>query len=75
MTTSYIPTNATGRRIGEAHQRAKLSDREVELIRQLHETGTSSFEIAEKFEITPRHVQRLVSFRQRNQTPDAWRQE
>jgi len=42
MNMSTIPTrtvgvNELGRRIGEDHPKAKLTDRQVEMIRQLHE--------------------------------------
>lgn len=44
----------TGHRIGDSHPRTKLSDRDVELIRQLHERhGIGYGTIAKKFD-TPR---------------------
>ncbi len=42
--------NEHGRRIGKSHSRARLTDREIDLIRELHEKGLSYGQIAEKFE-------------------------
>lgn len=53
-------------RHGENHQRAKLSDRDVELIRQLHESGVMGCrKLAAKFEISKRQIQRIVKYQQR----------
>jgi DNA invertase Pin-like site-specific DNA recombinase len=46
-----VGVNEKGKRIGEYHQRAKLSDHEIELIRSLYDDGISISEIARKFEI------------------------
>lgn len=73
MTTSYIPTNAKGYRLGEMHQNADLTDREVELVRQLREQGMKIRELAEKFEISEGYVKKLTSYRARNQTAVAYR--
>lgn len=54
-----------GRRCGEDHGRAKLTDHEVELVRQLKEGGMSAAEIAEKMEITVRYVYILATFARR----------
>lgn len=34
-----IARNHTGHRVGESHQRAKLTDNEVGRMRQMHESG------------------------------------
>lgn len=47
-----IGVNERGLRVGQDHQRAKLSDAAVEMIRRLHEDGLSYRVIAEKFEIS-----------------------
>lgn len=63
-----------GRVSGESHGMAQLTDDEVELIRELYDA--SRFEpkaerfwtikrLAEKFEISRRHVYRIVSYCQR----------
>lgn len=45
--------NELGRRIGEGHQRAKLSDADVDLILALHEAGVGYARIAKKFDDLP----------------------
>ena len=45
--------NERGRRIGEGHQRAKLTDAEVDLIHELREAGMSYGAIARKFDDVP----------------------
>lgn len=53
-------------RRGETHQRAKLTDRDVELIRQLYESGAMGCQkLANKFEISKRQIQRIVRYQQR----------
>lgn len=37
MTGKLIGVNESGRRVGESHKDAKISDHEVEVIRMLHE--------------------------------------
>lgn len=63
----------TGHRLGETHPRAKLSDHEVELIRELAEGGMSQRLIAEKFEISRGTVADIVSFRRRAAYAVGWR--
>ncbi len=47
---------------GQMHWRAKLTDREVELMRQLHEDGMRVTEIAVKFDISKSHVSRITRY-------------
>lgn len=68
-----IGVNDRGLRVGQDHQRAKLSDAAVELIRRLHEDGMSYRVIAEKFEIAKSTVQDICTYRRRAQTPAKWR--
>lgn len=65
--------NESGFLIGEDHPRAVLSDREVELMRQLHEEGELGLTaLARKFEVSKRTVWRIVTYRLRNQTAARW---
>lgn len=48
--TKEVQVNERGRRIGESHPRARLTDHEIDLIRELAEEGMSYREIAQKFE-------------------------
>jgi len=55
-------TNAT---FGEKHHKAKLTDREVELARQLFDAGWSLVVLAEKFDTSRGHMHDLTSYRRR----------
>ncbi|WP_429474741.1 helix-turn-helix domain-containing protein [Paraburkholderia atlantica] len=68
-----IGVNEKGLRVGQDHQRAKLSDAAVELIRKLHEEGMSYRVIAEKFEIAKSTVQDICTYRRRAQIAAKWR--
>lgn len=76
--TRLVGVGETGHRVGEDHQRAKLTDNEVELIRQLAE-GDGKYppmayrEIAEKFEISKTQVYHIVHFKRRATAPVGWR--
>ncbi|MCF8203655.1 MAG: helix-turn-helix domain-containing protein [Methylotenera sp.] len=59
--------NARGNRIGEGHQRAKLSDADVDLIYALREEGMSLGRIAEKFECAKSTVRDICTGRIRGQ--------
>lgn len=74
----HVAVNERGRRIGESHPRAKLTDHEVDLIRELHEgekgpdgkvTRLGYKRIAAKFEISKRAVRDIISCRRRAQIP------
>lgn len=58
----------SGKRVGESHQRAKLTDDEVELIRRLHEQGESYAKLAKKFGVCRWHVGRLCRYERRAST-------
>lgn len=47
---------------GQMHPAAKLTNNEVELIRQLHEDGMSVRAIARKMEISKSQVCRIVNY-------------
>lgn len=54
-----------GKRIGESHHNAKLSDHEVDLLRELAAEGYSRKWLAEKFEIPEVTVTSIVTCRTR----------
>lgn len=62
-------TGKTGRgngwRCGESHHRAKVSDHDVELMRELHEEGMKVSEIARKFDCARSTVSDIVHYRHR----------
>lgn len=49
----YVSVNEKGYRIGQDHQRAKLSDEDIELIFELVESGMSYAKIAAKMDHVP----------------------
>lgn len=73
MAKRIVAVNEKGNRIGEDHQRAKLTDREVELIRQLRRDGWTLGEIARKFEVSKPTVQGICNGTRRSQTAMSWR--
>jgi len=68
-----VAVNEAGRRIGESHPRAVLTDNEVECLLQLREEGAGYRRLAKIFEISKRHVRDICSGRRRCQTPARWK--
>jgi hypothetical protein len=76
--SKLVGVNAHGHRLGEDHPRAKLTDHEVELIRELAEPSDGSPPmshrmIASKFEISRGTVGDILSCRRRACYAVAWR--
>ena len=71
-----IGYNERGRRIGQFHERAKLTDADVETIRALREADPAfwSFsKLALKFDVTKRHIKRLCDYEDRAEAPARYR--
>lgn len=73
----WVAVTQAGQRVGETHHRAKLSDRDVELILQMHEWGLSYQQIADKLDDIPGGVAKstvrdIVKGRIRCNVPDHW---
>lgn len=63
-----IGVNDRGWRVGEDHQRAKLTDHEVELMRRLHEVEKIGYrQLAKMFDIARTTVRDICNYRRRNQ--------
>lgn len=63
-----------GNPLGEAHHRAKLSDDDVELIRDIYEEGMASYStLAKVFAVSKETIRDIVTFRRRASTPSAFR--
>lgn len=76
MKKIIYPVNERGLRIGEHHQRAKLSDEQVELIRDLYEMGEGGYKmLARMFGVSRSTIRDIVQFRRRASTPDRFRTE
>lgn len=67
-----IAINELGRRIGQSHPGAKLSDHEVDLLVGLVEGGMSLAQAAEKFEVSKGCAQKLVDGSRRGQVVARW---
>lgn len=68
--SKLIAMNDAGRRVGQDHHNARLTDGEVELIRELAEGGMRYIDIAEKFEINRSTVGKICRFERRGQSVD-----
>jgi hypothetical protein len=69
-----IAINELGRRIGEDHHNAKLTDNEVELMRELHAEKAMGYrKLAQKFEVAACTVRNIVKYKTRSQMPSEWR--
>ena len=64
-----IGVSEKGIRVGQDHQRAKLSNRDVELIRQMHGEKIKRRVIAEKFEVSESTIDKIANYRRRNVAP------
>lgn len=62
-----VAINQEGRIIGEAHHRAKISDRLVDKLRDLNlHWGLGWRTLAKQFDLPPSTVKSILSFRRRN---------
>lgn len=72
--TKLVGVDDRGYRVGQDNPNAKLTDHEVDLIRELHEGGGLSMrEIAEKFEVAKSTIVGIVNFNRRASYPTGWR--
>lgn len=66
--------NERGHLIGETHPRAKLTDRQVDELRDMYEEESWSIShLAQWFGLSVSTVHSIVTYRTRAQTPAAWR--
>lgn len=65
--------NENGRRVGDYHPNAKLSDGDVELLLEMHSEGWGYKLLAQKFEVTPSAVRYICKGRNRSQRPERWK--
>lgn len=63
-----------GKRLGEAHQNAKLSDADVEKIRDMHEEGMISYSrLAKLFGVHKSTISDICTYRKRSTTPHGFK--
>ena len=61
-----IKVNEAGRRVGETHHRSKLSDADVDLMRDLHEDhGLWYDRLSKRFGVAKSTVRDIVTYRHR----------
>lgn len=62
--------NENGRRIGESHQAARLTDEQVDRIRDLHEDhGLSYLQLASMYSVSKQTIASICQYHRRAQTP------
>lgn len=64
-----IGLNDHGRRVGQDHHRAKFTDHEVEVMRQMHESGMSFYRLARVMECDESTARRICNHERRSQQP------
>lgn len=60
-----VKRGTNGYRIGDSHQRADLTDHEIELMRRMHDKGAGPNQLARLFDVSRTHAWRIVTFRAR----------
>lgn len=69
-----VGVNDAGLRVGEDHQRAKLTDEEVDRMRTMHEKEHIGYRrLARMFELSTRTVAKICRYEMRNQTATRYR--
>lgn len=69
-----VAVNERGYRIGEGHQRAVLTDREVDMMRDQYEAGGIGYRrLAKQYNCAATTVRKIVNYETRAQTPDGFR--
>lgn len=72
--SKLIAVNELGRRIGEDHQHARLTNEQVERIRDLHEDhGLKYSQLAAMFQVSKSAIAGICQYRRRAQTPFGWK--
>lgn len=72
MTVRTIAINDIGRRVGDSHHNAKLTDGDVERLLAMHAQGWGYRRLAAKFEISKSHARYIVKGRWRGQVATDW---
>ncbi|MCX7168621.1 MAG: hypothetical protein NTV11_20435 [Rhodocyclales bacterium] len=68
-----VGINELGIRVGEDHHNAKLTNQEVDRMRELHEAGATITDLALMFEVGKGTVCDIVNYRRRAQVPTRFR--
>ncbi len=73
MNIRTVGVNDIGRRVGDSHPNAKMTDADVELLLAMYDEGWGYRRLAAKFEISKRHVRDIVNGKRRGQVATDWR--
>jgi DNA invertase Pin-like site-specific DNA recombinase len=69
-----VAVNENGRRIGEGHHNATITDETVNAIRELHEDhGIGYRRLARQFGLHVETVKKICRYQRRAATPKAWK--
>ncbi len=68
-----VAVNEIGRRIGQDHHNAKLTNHEVELLLTMHGEGMGYRRLSAVFEVSKSLVRNIVKGRARCQAASSWR--
>lgn len=74
MSRKFLGLNEQSYRVGETHHRAKLTDKEVDKIRDLHEDdGLGYRTLARMFSVSKSTIRDICRYDTRAQTAVTWR--
>lgn len=73
MSIRTVGVNDIGRRVGDSHHNAKLTDADVDLLLTLHGEGWGYRKLAAKFEVSKSLVRYIIKGRWRSQVATDWR--
>lgn len=72
--TKLVGVDQNGNRVGEDHGKAKLTDHDIDLIRELHEEhGLGYRTLARKFETSKSTIRDICKYRRRFAVAVAWK--
>lgn len=74
MTRYTYGVSEHGNPLGEAHHQAKLTDKDVELIRDIYEEGMTSYRtLARVFGVSKSQIRNICQYLKRADTPAAYK--
>lgn len=65
--------NENGRRVGDYHPNARISDGDVELLLEMREEGWGYRRLAAKFEVSKNLVRMICAGKRRCSRPERWK--
>ena len=72
--SKIVAVNENGRRIGEDHPRSKLTDEQVDRIRDLREYHDMTYEqLAAMYQVPKTTIASICQYMRRAQTPFGWK--